>query len=579
MAKTNWQDPKTSEIRSTHLSGLQEAVGKIEESIGMNTISEANIPLEEIFISNDDRCRIYQAPEGKRNWLLSPTPSIKKNGVIITDDFEIDYGGGAIIFTTPILESDILTADATYTVKIDGNQLSELGNKINQAEQKAKDYTDEQITLVTETGIPKLNVYEYKFHNVDIGTTEITIPLESFDKATDIVKLYINAIPRDSDFYTIDEKKIKLNKALEVESKVTIEVWKNIPVGEDGSVSGSVISIDSIPQNRVQGLTDLNEKINTIENGKVNKTGDKMTGNLDMDGKNVTIYAPETTGGWSNYFALRNKSNEVEMLFGMRGAGDIVDFSYIGNDTINNHLRFYTDKTQAMKPLEEVFTAISVSSQQEFDDTLNSISDSMPNNTYYKRVLGLTATIPKPMNVGGTWMLDGHKASSLYQWQKLISYIGDNMYFRTCSNGTWSNWSQIVTTRGGTFVGEVKHGRNLVTQPKLKDYSEINTILFPESNTVIDLSKGNVFELIPDKGVILSITNSSTTSPTNCHSFTLIITMQSPVYPITFPNSIKWVGDNPPDLTKPNREYYLTFVGRSGMSKWTGIFGGDTVVG
>lgn len=131
MAKTNWQDPKSSEIRSTHISGLQEAVGKLEESIGLETVAETDIPLTEVFISNDDRCRIYQAPEGKRNWLISPAPVIKKNGVVITDDFEIDYGGGAVIFTTPISESDIVTADATYTKKIDDKQLEILSNKID----------------------------------------------------------------------------------------------------------------------------------------------------------------------------------------------------------------------------------------------------------------------------------------------------------------------------------------------------------------------------------------------------------------------------------------------------------------
>lgn len=119
MARTNWQDPKTSEIRSTHISGLQEAVGKLEESVGIETVSETGIPLIEVYISSDDRYRMFQAPEGKRNWLLSPAPVIKKNGVVITDDFEIDYGGGAVIFTTPISESDILTADATYTKKTD----------------------------------------------------------------------------------------------------------------------------------------------------------------------------------------------------------------------------------------------------------------------------------------------------------------------------------------------------------------------------------------------------------------------------------------------------------------------------
>ena len=70
MTKTNWQDPKTSEIRSTQISGLQEAVSKIEESIDLDFVYETNIFLSEVFISNDDRHRIYQAPVGKRNWMV-----------------------------------------------------------------------------------------------------------------------------------------------------------------------------------------------------------------------------------------------------------------------------------------------------------------------------------------------------------------------------------------------------------------------------------------------------------------------------------------------------------------------------
>lgn len=124
MTKTNWQDPRSTEIRSTQISGLQEAVGKIEESIGINTLTETNISLPEVYISNEDRFRIYQALEGKRNWLSSPPPIIKKNGVVITNDFEIDFGGGAVIFTTPISETDVLTADISYTAKIIGKQLS-----------------------------------------------------------------------------------------------------------------------------------------------------------------------------------------------------------------------------------------------------------------------------------------------------------------------------------------------------------------------------------------------------------------------------------------------------------------------
>ena len=118
MAKTNWQDPKTGEIISPHISGLQEAVRKIEESIGINSVVGTNIPLAEVFISNDDRYRIFQAPIGKRNWLLSPTPVVKRNGVVINSGFELDYGGGAIVLNSNDTTTNTYTVDATHTVSV-----------------------------------------------------------------------------------------------------------------------------------------------------------------------------------------------------------------------------------------------------------------------------------------------------------------------------------------------------------------------------------------------------------------------------------------------------------------------------
>jgi hypothetical protein len=125
MPKTGWQDPGSSEVRSTHISGLQEAIGKIEDILDVQLQAETGIELSEVYIFEGDRYRIYQAPEGKRNWATSPAPVIKKNGVVISTDFTIDYGGGAVIFTTPILGTDTVTADFSRT-KTDGNKLATL---------------------------------------------------------------------------------------------------------------------------------------------------------------------------------------------------------------------------------------------------------------------------------------------------------------------------------------------------------------------------------------------------------------------------------------------------------------------
>jgi hypothetical protein len=119
MAKTNWQDPGSSEVRSTHISGLQEAVGKIEDVLDLKLQAETAVPLTEVYISEQDRYRIYQAPAGKRNWASSPAPVIKKNGVVISSGFTIDYGGGAIIVSPSATSTDTFTADVSYTKTAD----------------------------------------------------------------------------------------------------------------------------------------------------------------------------------------------------------------------------------------------------------------------------------------------------------------------------------------------------------------------------------------------------------------------------------------------------------------------------
>jgi hypothetical protein len=127
--KTNWQDPKTSEIMSSHISGLQESVRKIEDVLGMSTQSESNVILSEVYVSELDRYRIYQAPEGLRNWLSLPTPIVKVNGTQVYDGFTIDYGGGAVIFDPSLIGTDIVKADFIHIINV-SESLEDIRNRI-----------------------------------------------------------------------------------------------------------------------------------------------------------------------------------------------------------------------------------------------------------------------------------------------------------------------------------------------------------------------------------------------------------------------------------------------------------------
>lgn len=100
MANTPFDDLGTEEILSTRISGIQDAVKNIEQSLNMDTeaVSEESLTL---LADAMGRYRIAEAV-GKRNWLDDPAPVIEQyNGgswTQISTGFTIDYAGGAVIF-------------------------------------------------------------------------------------------------------------------------------------------------------------------------------------------------------------------------------------------------------------------------------------------------------------------------------------------------------------------------------------------------------------------------------------------------------------------------------------------------
>lgn len=130
---TNWQDPiSKSSVPSTHMTGIHDALKKLELSVDLPAINVNNVELTEIPITDKDRYRIYQSSKGTRNWVSTPLPVIKKNGVVITDGFTIDYGGGAIILDLPANANDVFTANFTHTARNDiGEAVDEIYNLFN----------------------------------------------------------------------------------------------------------------------------------------------------------------------------------------------------------------------------------------------------------------------------------------------------------------------------------------------------------------------------------------------------------------------------------------------------------------
>lgn len=151
MARSLMYDPGTTEARSPWLAGLTEICNKMSGILDMQTDSFEDLTLPELYISEEDRYRIYQAPLGNKMWLQTPTPVIKKNGITIfpsIDGFEIDYLGGSIAFNDEYIctEEDVITASATYIID-KSNTITAFSQKINEIALKAGSFLGSFATL------------------------------------------------------------------------------------------------------------------------------------------------------------------------------------------------------------------------------------------------------------------------------------------------------------------------------------------------------------------------------------------------------------------------------------------------
>ena len=144
MAVIQNQNPGSSEVQSPLVAGIVEALNKISYILSLNTATVEDSKLSVVNIEGEETGRIFEAQEGKRLWLSSPTPTFKKNGSAITpesDNFSIDYVGGSITFDgeTKPSKSDNITVSCTY-ISNTSAFLTDLSNGIDEAKQLSNRY-------------------------------------------------------------------------------------------------------------------------------------------------------------------------------------------------------------------------------------------------------------------------------------------------------------------------------------------------------------------------------------------------------------------------------------------------------
>lgn len=114
---------------------------------------------------------------------------------------------------------------------------------------------EDLVESIVQTGVAKLVRYSYTIPATTDGQTEIEIPLATFDQDTDTVLLIRDSIVLyETVDYTISTRKIVLNTPIGIAANTSfyLLILKNVPAGEEGGVSGGVITDGSIAKRKLE---------------------------------------------------------------------------------------------------------------------------------------------------------------------------------------------------------------------------------------------------------------------------------------------------------------------------------------
>lgn len=169
-------------------------------------------------------------------------------------------------------------------------------------ELKAQEYTNTQIGLISQTGIPKLMVYPLSCLATEKNQTVFNIDLETFDINTDTVFVQSGRTILSPNYdFIVQGKTIVLTEGVDKDRTIDIYVFKNVPMGEEGSVSGGVIADGSIPLSKLAELPTA-EDVGTM---RVYKTLEEIGVTTDVSKVTMT----EIANALPNYSELITRVN------------------------------------------------------------------------------------------------------------------------------------------------------------------------------------------------------------------------------------------------------------------------------
>lgn len=312
-------------------------------------------------------------------------------------------------------------------------ELTETTNISNKNKQDVSELK-ESVAGIIKTGVAKLVQYSYDIE-LSENTKKVNIPYERYSSVTDTLKVYVNGLAIQNDQYTItdpvENEGIVTNGyiVLKVERPagtiVRIEVWKNVPSGEEGGVSGNIIAKNSLPLDRIIGINDIRRNQNLLINGgfninqrgKTNYTngytvdrwllGSDTNAQLDVldNGVRITV---KSLGTWTNF------STKL----------DCSDFKHLVGKTLTLSFKLLTPTTK----VKQIWSVCKNEENEHIYFTYGLIND----NNFYKdgpiSIISKTFTIDQIYSNGyiefGIQVTENSGDSIEIEWAKLE--IGDH---------------------------------------------------------------------------------------------------------------------------------------------------------
>ena len=134
-----------------------------------------------------------------------------------------------------------------------------------------------------------------------------------------------------------------------------------------------------------------------------------------------------------------------------------------------------------------------------------------------------------------------------------------------------------ITANGITTTGTITANGNLLTSPKIQNYSETATIpTISSGNLTLNMANGNIFGPVALNANITTLTISNPPANGTAGSITLLLKANGTALSVTWPASILWAGGTAPTLTSTaNKTDIFTFITVDGGTSYIGLKAGQ----